>query len=639
MKRLVYVLLLFCSVSHAQIVRHYGQTVKLNGSFYTIAPVSATPDPDPDPDPPTGAGAHPMAHDNQYYVSHPNIQTNDVIGDFHYLCTDSIFNNRVGSSYSFDIFSSSPYSGDFAINSSTGVITVVDAGGIVASGDYTLVIEVTYGAVTDTATCIIEYRSGDVYYVDDTHGGSDAGTYANPYTDFNDIDAATDYTGGETVLVARGTSMPTNTIQVTNQGDRIVFGAYGQGAKPILTGSTGERMLYLGIANDSQDASYGATDVVVMDWKMTGLSSYTDNFAIRSEKNSYDNELYRIECDNINSGNGSLYFRSHDIAAPKNMKVWDCTVSNTDNTNGERALKIEAGGGCYIENFVGLDLSNTGMLCGGYDKTLDATNRWGHVKYAYMEMITSSWESPFQIRSPGVTIQYACVTGWYIGLKFEVTNDTGSPDYANVSDYLILDSYWAVMFDDIHNNAADDSHVWTGITLERIRAVDPYETGITLFEGWPRSGPGSTNQTFDDIEIIQCLVTNTGENGSFATTGRALYVDASIQGDLDVYGNIFVESAKDDVYSDGSMLTGSEFRSNIYTAKSHTWNVESNNYDTDTGDPFVGSGDYRTADGITAVIDQGYDWGQTTDMLLNTIGTADIGPFEKDSTNFNWTDR
>ena len=58
---------------------------------------------------------HPITHDQTYIVP-SDVWNDDYIGEVHYLCTDSIFNDRDGDTYSFSISSSPLFTTTFTLS-------------------------------------------------------------------------------------------------------------------------------------------------------------------------------------------------------------------------------------------------------------------------------------------------------------------------------------------------------------------------------------------------------------------------------------------------------------------------------------------------------------------------------------------
>ena len=201
MKKLIYILLFVAAPLLAQHPGTYNGKLGVHNGVAGMIQADDIPTSPENPVTPTVSGIHPITHD-QTYISHPNVVNGDYIGQVHYLCTDTIFNERTGT-YTWDIVSGNG-SGAFDI-SSTGMITVADYTEV--DEDYTLGIKITNGTSSDTASCEIRYRSGTegtmLIYFDPDDTGTGIGTFDNPLKNISTIDNA-DIEDGMTVLFKRG---------------------------------------------------------------------------------------------------------------------------------------------------------------------------------------------------------------------------------------------------------------------------------------------------------------------------------------------------------------------------------------------------------------------------------------------------
>lgn len=586
------------------------------------------------PTPPTTSNVHPITHD-QYYVSHPNVANGDYIGYVHYLCTDSIFNDRSGDSYQWTIVSGNTGSA-FAVNSSTGLLTVNDYTAV--TEDFSLYVEIDYGGDKDTAVCTIEYRTGTegsvLVYVDADDAGSDAGTFANPYQDLTAVDGFGEFDDGMTVLLKRGTDYTlSSSWGIDNQGEKIVLAAYGQGAKPrLIPGNSDElQMIKLGQYHAPGSGTDGVDDcdsLVVMDIHFDGYYSTSYNwYAIYHEVFSDNNQYWRLYADEINNGNGTF-----DCVGEHNMEliVRDCGVYDLDRYEGWRAFKFESWG-VDLENVWATNLQGPGIMCG----------LWGHdvgsFKYVYLHNEYPVREDPgFQIRDRKVNIEWFVTQGFGRGIALEnyyYGSYWGDPNPRSLTakNGLIIGAVDGIYFWD--ENDASEAGDFDTCRFENIAVL--YSTG----DGIDLDVHGCTDcNIIDELDLDKFLVVDAGESGIDIP-------DASEIADIRIYSGIIWNSTSTDILTQTTM-SGAVIRNTIYntvTSTSHfgTWGGE--NYDWGTsGDPFVNSagGDYTTDPGETGtIIDQGYDVGQTEDIIGNEITTQDVGPFEYGGGNYNWTDR
>lgn len=566
----------------------------------------------------TAVTGHPITHD-QLFLSHDNVQDGDYIGYVHYLCTDSIFNDRSTGSYSWSIVSGNTGSA-FAVNSSTGLLTVNDYTAV--TSDFTLGVEISHGTDADTAICTIVYKSGtDCKYIDGDAAGGGDGSYATPWNDFSAIDAFGEFGDGDALFIKRGTRIVETGsygMRVTNLGDRSYIAAYGQGDKPnIEVGVDDHILFYLGQPNETPGDG-DADSVTFMDLRFVGDNAFDNAMAIYSWKNNNDNWFYRLETDTVNDGNGAWHLRGNDTAL--NYVIYDCDFGYVDESNGSRSLKCESNG-YDIENVWFKNQNNAAMLAGEY------AIEFGSIKYIYFECISGQWTGPVQLRSQNIDIQWYVSKDYYYGIEFQNYDydldetDDPHPRDISIKNAIVEGASYGVRFNCVPSSTTD---VWENITLENIFINDPVNSGIRLIT--------STNSmNFDNVVLLNCLVVGSGDYG--------VHINATENDNLSIQNCIFTGSGTTDIYSTGNLLNGI-LRNVIYDTKSSvTWGTEATNYDISSGDPFVGSGDYQTADGITDVIDAGTPIDQDADIIGNEITTQDIGPFEYGGTEYNWTNR
>jgi len=589
---------------------------------------------------------HPMTH-NQVFLAHQSVQSGDYIGYFHYLCTDSIFNARSGSSYSWSIISGNTdvdtdTNDPFSIGSSTGLITVNDPDDITThADDWVLGIEVSYGSAKDTAYANI-YYNGSAEFFDLDAGTNGSGTRASPYNTTTAHDALGDIDAGDMILFKRGTDATPSQIQIgTTGGQWTYIGAYGTGAKPRFgrtTTSSYFRTFQFG-SFTAEDATEGsnmdADSIYICDLEFYGRDdSYLTHNGFRVEEWADEIHFYRCDFDDLRDDDGAhawAYFiissdaYSHDF----NSSMNDCYFEDWYSADyAGRAIKLE-GGGIKLSNITIMDHRSSGAAI---DIGHGDFNYPDPIEYIYVDGTDNAYASAIVFRQQGTTCEWAYVKD--MGYAFDCEDadfypSGGAIPYCyniTVRNFMVESGGQINRFEVIDAGNSDDQ--FSSIVFENGFA----QNMSTGFELEVDSNPGEIT----GITIQNCLVLD----GDYA-----LYVDASEVDTIQVYNNIFHDASTNDVYTSASLSDG-YYRNNIHDGINSTSNwaaAYSNNYDYGTsGDPFndESGGDYSTDATATSVIDGGYSiTGRTYSILLSAIGTHDIGPFEYGETNTNWTIR
>ena len=561
-----------------------------------------------------GSNVHPITHD-QLFIVPSGAANNDYIGEVHYNCTDSIFNDRSSGSYSWSIVSGNTGT-TFAVNSSTGMLSVLDNSNIAA--DYTLGVQIIHGTDADTATCTILYRDKCIYVDLDVAGDAGAGTRVDPHGIGHDYGQ---YTGDTTVLFNRGSSgiSPSGNMLITNNtGDFLIYGAYGQGNKPVFleNESANARPFYLGAEASIDDTD--ADSVILMDLKvycndssLVGGDGGFDN-ALQVRRDSDNDEFHRLHFVS-NGEDAALLVRGRGNTNPAH-KFYDI---QGDSTITERILKLEAGGS-EVVNLYGIYGDGAFLYTSAYAGTTLAPMT---AKYLYTDAAPGGSNNyPLDIRDGYCTIEYAVVKGWGIAMHFqEYDYASGYPigQYQTMKNMIIEDCGVGTYFSTSDGPPYDP---WSNLTFENIYMFGSGAEGFDFAR--------STSGVINTVNIINCIVVGSTDEG--------IKTNSSITG-LTIENSIFYgNGGNGDI--DVSAGTGEEVRNTIFqTSDTDT----ETNYDYDTADPFEdkANGDYTTGAGITAVIDQGTDISQYLDIVNNLIGTQDIGCFEYGGTEFNWTIR
>ncbi|KKM79013.1 hypothetical protein LCGC14_1354140, partial [marine sediment metagenome] len=173
----------------------------------------------------------------------------------------------------------------------------------------------------------------------------------------------------------------------------------------------------------------------------------------------------------------------------------------------------------------------------------------------------------------------------------------------------------SIRFENQSGTPDDQLH---GVTLRKIFINNSGHYGIALED----DGKEPYNMLFEN-----CLIVNSDSCG--------LLIDPDAY-DITVQNCIIVDSDGADIDNDATGTT--TLRNTVYTSYTGSFTNLITNYDTDSGDPFVGSGDYRSAVGAST-INGGTDVSRDSDIINNEISIQDIGAFEYGENKYNWTDR
>lgn len=564
---------------------------------------------------------HPMTHD-QLYILHDNMANGDYVGEVYYLCTDSIFNDRSGA-YSWSIISGNTGSA-FSINGSTGMLTVNDYTAI--SDDFTLGVEISNNGYADTATCTMVYRTNCIYFDPSAETNGD-GSFASPYNDVSAFDASGDWSGGETLLMKRGTSYQSTVnrlITIYNgSGNKIYIGAYGQGDRPRyyhdLSGAEADNRSYflLGSTGAAPADANTADSVIIMDHEFTNDPDY-DIRAIEVGEGSEYNQFHRQR--HYSGGHNGAIYLNQEAGSPTFTYLQDIQIDSVDLNGGNReGIKSEATG-TEIYNFWGFHASGKMLHLG--DERGDDTN-WSVAKYIYIDNGPGNGSGSIQIRDGYTKLEWFYVKDHWRNLSI-VDNDYFTYDGKT--------NYPRLINIEVRNGILENAGA-TGMWFDSQDAI--HAENITLENILMLDGASSAMYVdipLDTIYIKNCIIVNNSGTGIYGNSD----VDYMIVENCISYGNTT------DINISGA--TSEVLRNTMYDVMTGTPATNDNNYDVGTsGNPWVDSsnGDYRTDTGETSIIDQGATptYSSPDDIIGNDITTLDIGPFEYGGTGFNWTNR
>lgn len=534
---------------------------------------------------------------NQYMVTYDGAENNDIVGTFDpWYVTDYTSSDA----YSYALTDSK--GGIYAINSSTGVVTVADNASM-TSGTDTITVAVTLGSITESYQAYITVRDeANCHFIDNTQHTNGTGSRASPYNTWSGIT----FQAGHAYFMKRGTTYSANINANVNgsAGNEIIYAAYGTGDKPRITNVVANNGLTI-------RADYIWVFEFYFGNNLTG---------IRTPGNVDLYQYCRIsDCEfnsNATSGNGQLYFQKYGTSGQYNWyhEVYDCKAYNTGGTGEQYGIKIE-GSAVKVRNFSGYNNRSQAISIPmwGYRDTLSGVLAYNNGKHQ-VELSGRYHELSQSYLSGGIGSVAIMDTGSYfttirnntmIGGTYKgaiaITCNTGGISYGGnftIQDNIIHDVTVARAGIYVAWNVVD-------VTIRRNKIynctkgveIGEYETGLS------------------NIKLHYNLLYNNTTDIS-GLSGSDIYV----------YNNT----------CDGAInLTGTT--SYVYNTLYRTltgYTVQSNNLDIDlitVGDYFrdYSVRDYHLKSTASLCINQGYDVGLTIDLDSKAIsGLPDIGAYE-----------
>jgi len=524
------------------------------------------------------------------------------------------------------------HNGAFAINSSSGVITIADAtkidGKIVATDTLiNLVIRTSdpiLGQELDTAKIWVKENAHCLFF---DNGGAGAGTRSDPHDDLNDAAMTTGYG----YFMKRGVTFTSQTnaisTHIATAAHPTIIGAYGSGDRPIFDG----------VGGTTQGFFFGS----MADWT-NGRCEYIYMYDL--EIKEYHYIAMEVYSKSKNMGFYNLYMHENDPAGVQSnfvistndyadtasympFELINCVFESSDPTHVDNLSHIKVGASpVYITNCY------FGRTLGGALRLADGSYG-AKIKYTTFNTLNTDLNdthNSIQCRMHNTTVEDCRFIGSTHGLR---TASPGDGTYFMPDNLVVRNCYFygqllSAIFIQPNTNSDNNNvgHIYENNLIKNV------EEGIR----------------FRDMKTL-IIRRNTIIGGSYATYGIIGHSSESSSG-ISIYYNVIYGFPDDEiniplstsltVYNntvDGSItLTGSTSpitRNNFY--RSSNINT-SNNIDLDDIVPtnyfidYAGH-NYRLKSTATGAIDVGYNVSLTPDMIGTTVpqGSAtDIGAYE-----------
>jgi hypothetical protein len=291
---------------------------------------------------------HPITHSAQKYILPSNCEAGDNVGKVT-LCFNTYPSWHVlyyGETITPSVFKASIVAGNddnaFAINADTGELTITTPASFTETRVLTILSK--YGVYFQETECTITYiPAADCIFFDPDFVGSSDGTRAAPYLKFNGSGLGNG-TAGKTYLWRRAKTYLNETVKVVNAAgaDWMQFGAWGQGAVPIIDGSTNntaDRFMDIGIFTGSIEGN----NVRVFDFETTHDAS-TTWYPFQIQPFGSGLEMHRIKCTTLTFENGHFWFRASSDFGYINKNAILKDLESYDFRLDCRGGKFEAGG-------------------------------------------------------------------------------------------------------------------------------------------------------------------------------------------------------------------------------------------------------------------------------------------------------
>ncbi len=290
--------------------------------------------------PEPGANAIDVIGPHEFWT-HENAQDGDYVGYVKFFdmdeSVDPAFSIVSGNNGAFSITKDKETSGDMFPG---GLIKVADAGLLSPGATYTLGVRV-YDSATgkDSTTDVVVHvaSSSQTVYFDPAAASGGDGSYSHPYRSPSAI-GEWNFESGKVYLLRRGGvfGYPIDIQDASiNEQNPIVFGAYGQGDRPVLDGTSGSGTvgIYIGVWNSVETMSYiYIQNLEIRDWPTNGIT----NSGSAGNHHIWFTDIYLH--DSGAGGGGSWWLWAPNQQDPGDMHIYivDSEVANSKVYSGTK---------------------------------------------------------------------------------------------------------------------------------------------------------------------------------------------------------------------------------------------------------------------------------------------------------------
>lgn len=518
------------------------------------------------------------------------------------------------------------YNNAFSINSSTGLITVSNAGQI--NGQVTqqdmlinLIIRTTDSnggsPVIELDTARIWVKE-DAYckFIDYDYNDTGTGTRTAPYNDFSDVVATV--SAGYGYFIKRGNTPADKVYNISGfQASALhptIIGAYSSGNNPIFNGSG----LSSGETFEFHNTPIPSSYCYIFNIDIKNYPTVALRIATRSDHFAVYNSYYEGNCRVTWDGQADVYFYG---SAADSLTNWGHELINLESYHCLSAILKTDASGVYAYN-----------IKAAVNNTTEGYNfRFAISQYSKLShFIFTNGTRSLQSRSPGVVISDGIITGASEAGVFLVTNATygDKPNDLKIHNVLFMDNSYGIysynsningtIIEDcrFESNTNDGIYFYNGgfnRIIQRCSFINNGSDGIHL----NRSSQTSTNLNINYNEFYGNTGYGINASGAICANGLKVYNNT-------VDGNITL-----------SGTSGSVVRNNFFKALVEgSTPTKSNNLDIDdiaTGNYFTdyAGHDYSLKSTANLAIDNGLDLDLTLDIKGTTVGNSpDIGAYE-----------
>jgi len=533
----------------------------------------------------------------------------------------------------------------FAINASTGLLTVADYTQI--NGKIVQQDTIINLIIKSTESGFIEYDTAEVHVKEASfcrfYSNSGTSTTADTTRSSpHDVLVLADVKAGFGIFLKRGDVWDNPQLAlvglIASGTNPTVFGSYGTGARAAFKRTTGTDPAFK--IGGNWDADSAANKCFYMDLYALDFRLFYGAACYVTRPSNYVG-WYGCNFNNCNTdktGEASLVIRNEfpdfgsvgDSSLTLDFDIWNCsfdTTSNSDVVGADKSfMKTGATVRVYNCHFGLIDDTDYNEGQG----VRFTAGRCQHIKHCDITLgITSGIGSRtnIQLRADYVTIEDCIINGGASGMYFTNvgSHEETYPDHVTVKNCWIYNTDVATIYCYKSNTSSVYSSRYNVVENNLLSS----DANAMILEDWEES----------DIRY----------NTIYGSTGG---ITTSYDFDNnDIYYNIFYDNSGNDIYltvGDGSEIynntvdgvinctdASSEIaRNNFYTSITSV-ETNSNGIDLDDITPAVyftdyAGHDYSLKETAVLAIDLGYDWEQTRDILGNTkLGDEwDIGAYE-----------